>query len=76
MRITADPRSPDYWARHFRFEPEVFFDGKLFEGEYIEADETAGTITTIKMNGAYPVYAGGQYLTETLTGTVEIRGQQ
>lgn len=39
----------------------------------MEADDETGTVEVMQMNGAYPVYAGGRFLTKTLTGKVEIR---
>jgi hypothetical protein len=77
MRINADPTSPHYWANHFRSDPEIYFDGKQVDIDYVvEADDETGEIEQVKMNGAQPIYAGGRYISEFLTGKVEIRGER
>ena len=77
MRVTTDSDSALHWARHFRLSPEILLNGRVVEHDYIlEADEEAGTITVAKMNGSSPCFAGGKYLTETLTGKVEIKGDK
>jgi hypothetical protein len=76
VKVTTDSDSALYWARQFRFSPDIYLDGKVVDHDYIlEADEEAGTVIVAKMNGSSPCFAGGRYLTETLTGTVEIRGE-
>ncbi len=73
MRVSSQPDSPLYWKKHFRQDPEILLDGNPI-ANVLEADDEAGEVVVIKHNGAYPIFAGGRYITETLTGTVEIKG--
>ena len=75
MKISVEKEHPDFWIPKFpdaKHGIEIFLDGSPVEHVY-EADDEAGTVKVIKHNGAYPIFAGGRYVTETLTGKVEIR---
>lgn len=75
MKISVEQKSEDFWINKFpgaQHGIEIFLDGSPVEHVY-EADDEAGTVKVIKHNGAYPIFAGGVYVTETLTGKVEIR---
>lgn len=74
MKITAN-HGPNHWAFFFRNPPEIFLDDEPV-AEVLEADDEVGYTISLKMNGAYPVHAGGEYLTEKKTGKVEIRGDR
>lgn len=75
MKIDTESNSEFYWGRTFRNAPDIYLDGQEVQHPYIlAADAEAGTVTVAKMNGSAPCFAGGRYITETLTGTVEING--
>jgi len=74
VKISTSILSPAFWPIHFTKPPEIFLDGELVQREVVEADEEAGTVTVVIMSSPNtPAYAGGQLLTEVLTGKVEIR---
>lgn len=76
MRISTDSASTLYWGRFYVSEPELHFDGAPFAHDYIvAASEEEGTITVAKMNGSAPIFAGGEYITDTLVGDVKIIGE-
>jgi len=72
MRISASLSSPHHWGKAFQNPPEIYLDGVAI-ADVMEADEEEGTVTVMQMNGAYPIYAGGEFLTTIKTGKVEIR---
>lgn len=73
MRISSESKSPYFWMKEFPNGVEIFLDGEPVD-HVLEADDEAGTVEVIQHNGAYPIFAGGVYLTETKTGKVEIKG--
>lgn len=75
MRISADSDHDDYWKRLFTSEPSIKLDGVEVDNVDM-ADDEEGWVRVLIMNGAYPVYANGKYLTEMKHGVVEITGTQ
>lgn len=75
MRISGLRDDPDFWRERFpdaEYGVEIYLDGSPVE-HVLAADDEAGTVEVIQYNGAYPIYAGGRYITKTLTGKVEIK---
>lgn len=73
MRVSSQPDSPLFWKKLFREDPEILLDGVPI-ANVLEADDKTGEVIVIKHNGAYPIFAGGRYITETKTGKVTIKG--
>jgi hypothetical protein len=70
MRISADPKHPDYLPESVN--AEVFFNG-VKQFNCISADDEIGIITRHRLdNDKRPLIDNGVVLTETVTGDVEI----
>ena len=50
MRVSADERSEDHWARTFIRPPAVMVDGKAIEGVF-EADDVQGWVVFYSKTG-------------------------
>lgn len=63
------------WQDTFSTRPTILLDG-VEVTEVLEADDHEGTVKKyLTTETGTPIYAGGQYLTEVLTGVVEIIGE-
>jgi len=75
MRISADTQSDFFWQEQFS-QPEIYLNDVPVE-HVLEADDVAGYVRVIDYDdGGRPRYAGGAFITKTLTGTVRIEEKE
>lgn len=76
MRVSSESNDPDHWGKIFLDVPDIYLNGESID-HAVEADEEKGVVIVYQTNATgAPIYAGGQFLTNTLTGKVEIKGRK